>query len=61
MLSCGYETQSLLILAGLSKPTYFFEAEKCLLSFCSVRRVKRTVSTELRIKLSLQTQNEKDV
>ena len=28
MLSIGYETSSLLILAGISKPTNFFEAEK---------------------------------
>lgn len=32
MLSIGYETPSLLILAGISKPTNFFEAEKYLLS-----------------------------
>lgn len=32
MLSLGYETPSLLILAGFSKPTNFFEAEKYLLS-----------------------------
>jgi hypothetical protein len=31
MLSLGYETPSLLILAGISKPTNFFEAEKYLL------------------------------
>ena len=31
MLSLGYETPSLLILAGLSKPTNFFEAENYLL------------------------------
>ena len=32
MLSLGYETSSLLILAGISKPVNFFEAEKYLLS-----------------------------
>lgn len=32
MLSIGYETSPLLILAGISKPTNFFEAEKYLLS-----------------------------
>ena len=32
MLSFGYQTPSLLILAGLSKPTNFFEAESYLLS-----------------------------
>jgi len=32
MLSLGYETPSLLILAGISKPANFFEAEKYLLS-----------------------------
>ncbi|HKG06653.1 MAG TPA: hypothetical protein VKB19_09365 [Pedobacter sp.] len=32
MLSIGYETPSLLILAGISKPTNFFEAEKYLIS-----------------------------
>jgi len=32
MLSRGYETPSLVILAGISKPTNFFEAEKYLLA-----------------------------
>jgi len=32
MLTLGYDTPSLLILAGISKPTNFFEAEKYLLS-----------------------------
>lgn len=32
MLSLGYDTPSLLILAAISKPTNFFEAEKYLLS-----------------------------
>ncbi|MBT2561173.1 hypothetical protein J7E50_10055 [Pedobacter sp. ISL-68] len=32
MLSLGYETPSLMILAGISKPANFFEAEKHLLS-----------------------------
>ena len=32
MLSLGYETPSLLILAGISKPANFFETEKYLLS-----------------------------
>lgn len=31
MLYLGYETPSILILAGISKPTNFFETEKCLL------------------------------
>lgn len=32
MLTLGYETPSVLILAGISKPTSFFEAEKYLLN-----------------------------
>jgi len=32
MLSIGYETPSLLILSGISKPAFFFETEKYLLS-----------------------------
>ncbi|WP_316751720.1 hypothetical protein [Pedobacter gandavensis] len=32
MLLLGYETPSLLILAGISKPTNFFESEKILLA-----------------------------
>lgn len=32
MLSLGYETPSLLILAGISKPTNFFESERFLLA-----------------------------
>lgn len=32
MLSLGYETPSLLILAGISKPANFFESERFLLS-----------------------------
>lgn len=32
MISLGYDTPSLLILAGITKPTNFFEAEKYLLS-----------------------------